>query len=391
MKIFKKEISNHALMYGGLITTFAFLYVATAFVSWYHAITFFNIANAIWLSFILSLVAEVGQASALFSLLLTENKTKWLTWVVMVILTALQVVGNVDSSYDWISKHGEGVESFRKSILFWVQTENNDMFKVIIAWITGALLPIIALSMTALVAQNLELKSQDAKTKLDNDKNPEDKVKESKASIIDAKDIISEVSKIRPTQEDLEKLENLLKDKKPIEKVPPEEKITNIDVPLFKSPEVFTTEREINEKPSIDQILADLTPEAKEYLKTKLIGDISTSEQLANEEVGSYLNEDAAILIPENSVGEQERIAPTNEVNAPDYLSPEVQKERLESLVKESQSEPLEVVIGHTNGLVEAVEVSPPVQDSSEEEKKRIEEERLERIRAAARENSKKK
>jgi hypothetical protein len=241
MKLFKKEISRQRLLYGGLITTFTILYVATAFVSWYHAITFFNIANAIWLSYILSFVAEVGQASALFSLLLTENKKEWLTWFVMVILTMLQVIGNVESSYDWIIKHGDGVESFRKSILFWVQTENTDTFKIIIAWITGAVLPVIALSMTALVAQNLDLNVHKAKTKLDDDSeseinsnlnqewrvvdgkmNPEhkkfveeqSKINESQISdpvkpiepLIDAKDLISEISRIRPTKEDLDEL-----------------------------------------------------------------------------------------------------------------------------------------------------------------------------------------
>ena len=150
MKLFSKEISREKVLYGGLIITFAVLYLATAFVSWYHAITFFNIANAVWLSVILSFVAEIGQASALFSILLT-HKQKFLTWGVMVILTTLQVIGNVVSSYDWIITHNSaGVEGFQKSILFWMQTTDSEVFKVVIAWISGALLPIIALSMTAL-------------------------------------------------------------------------------------------------------------------------------------------------------------------------------------------------------------------------------------------------
>ena len=62
------------ILYWGLIITFAVLYLATAFVSWYHAISFFNISNPTWLSVILSFVAEVGQASVLFSILLTNNK-----------------------------------------------------------------------------------------------------------------------------------------------------------------------------------------------------------------------------------------------------------------------------------------------------------------------------
>lgn len=155
MNLFKKD--RKTLLYGGLIITFIILYVATAFVSWYHAITFFNIANAVWLSVILSFVAEIGQASVLFAILLTKNKYKFLPWAIMIILTSLQVIGNVVSSYKYIIvSNSLDFEYFQKSILFWVQTANPEMFKVIIAWISGGILPLIALSMTALVAENMQ-------------------------------------------------------------------------------------------------------------------------------------------------------------------------------------------------------------------------------------------
>jgi hypothetical protein len=406
MKIFKKEVSRQKLLYGGLIATFAILYGATAFVSWYHAVTFFNIANAIWLSYILSFVAEVGQASALFSLLLTENKKEWLTWFVMVILTMLQVIGNVESSYDWIIKHGDGVESFRKSILFWVQTENTDTFKVIIAWITGAVLPVIALSMTALVAQNLDLNVHKAKTKLDDDSKPEvqpdeklewrvvdgkmnpdhikfvedqTKINESKISdpnvkpnepVIDAKDLISEISRMRPTKEDLDELEKLLNAKKPIEKVPPEEEIKEDD---FKAEqEKIEKERNYsNEVPPVDQ----LTKDEAELEVIPHFSDEEVYKMNEDERENSYqedsdaLDEDVENLIPEGPTGDNGIEAGIGTSGTP---------------INE------EVVITHNNGLVEAIVETPP-ENKDEEEKKRIEEERLERIRAIARDNLKKK
>ena len=115
MKLFKKNYDREDLLHLGLIVTFAILYVATAFVSFYHAITFFHIANAIWLSIILSFVAEIGQASVLFSILLTDNRNKFLPWVIMIILTSLQVIGNVVSSFDWIVTHNDaGLENFKR-------------------------------------------------------------------------------------------------------------------------------------------------------------------------------------------------------------------------------------------------------------------------------------
>jgi hypothetical protein len=219
-----KNFDRNKWLYNGLIVTFIILYAVTAFVSFYHAITFFNIANAVWLSVLLSFVAEIGQASVLFGILLSENKNKFLSWFVMIILTSLQVIGNVVSSFDWIINHNDvGLAGFQRSILFWVQTGGDqETFRVIVAWISGALLPVIALSMTALVAQNINLRDEEKKRPKKDAELPSGYTI-SQEPVVDARDIISEVSKIRPTQEDLENLSRILEKKVPINEVPKEE------------------------------------------------------------------------------------------------------------------------------------------------------------------------
>jgi hypothetical protein len=155
MQIFKNK---NKLLYLSLIWTFVILYFSTAFVSWYHSITFFNTANPVWLSVILSFVAEIGQASVLIAILLTKNKNKLLPWFIMIILTTLQIIGNVVSSYKFIATSTSlDYLYFQKSILFWVEDTNSETFKIIISWISGGILPIVALSMTALVADNIKL------------------------------------------------------------------------------------------------------------------------------------------------------------------------------------------------------------------------------------------
>ena len=131
-------------------------------VSFYHAIEFFNLSNNPWLSVILSLVAEIGQATVLFSLLMSSNnRSKIMPWVVMFILTALQVVGNVFSCYTFIEEaDSERFIYFQKSILFFLDESPQNM-KVIVEWITGSLLPIIALCLTSLVAESLHHKDED--------------------------------------------------------------------------------------------------------------------------------------------------------------------------------------------------------------------------------------
>jgi len=155
-KLSKFKITNKGL-YWGLILTFALLYLCVGFVSTLHSITFFNLANTMGLAVLLGLTYEVGQASVLFSILMSEkNKGKFLPWALMVLLTALQVTANVYASFKFMANSGStDYVYWQKSILFGVQAPNAEMYQVIISWIAGALLPIVALGMTALVAQNM--------------------------------------------------------------------------------------------------------------------------------------------------------------------------------------------------------------------------------------------
>ena len=84
---------------------FIVLYTAIAFVSTYHAIAFFSLSNPVWLAVILAVAFEVGQAGVLFSILTNTDKDdrRSLPWILMGILTVVQVLGNVFSSYQYIA------------------------------------------------------------------------------------------------------------------------------------------------------------------------------------------------------------------------------------------------------------------------------------------------
>ena len=151
------KITNKGL-YWGLIVTFALLYLCVGFVSTLHSITFFNLANTVGLAVLLGITYEIGQASVLFSILMTKNKDKFLPWALMFLLTALQVTANVYASFKFMANSGsDDWQYWQKSILIGVQAENAEMYQVIISWIAGALLPIVALGMTALVANNIKM------------------------------------------------------------------------------------------------------------------------------------------------------------------------------------------------------------------------------------------
>lgn len=159
-----------------LIILFSLLYIAVGFVSTYHAIAFFAISNSNWLAVILAIAFEVGQAAVLFSLLTNKTK-KIMPWILMCVLTLVQVIGNVFSSYQYMMLNStDQIKYFTDSVLFFLQDPDPKVNQVMISYITGAILPIVSLCMTSMVVDAAEL----------------DKVEEKEEVITDSETITSE-------------------------------------------------------------------------------------------------------------------------------------------------------------------------------------------------------
>ena len=112
---------NKKTLYNIFIWTFIVLYACTALISCIHAVDFFSIGNVSWMSIMLACVFELGQATVLASLLLSDNKNKIMPWVLMVILTTVQVIGNVYSCFKFISLSEINYYQYlQKPLLFWI-------------------------------------------------------------------------------------------------------------------------------------------------------------------------------------------------------------------------------------------------------------------------------
>lgn len=134
-----------------MIILFSLLYIAVGFVSTYHAIAFFAISNASWLAVILAIAFEIGQAAVLFSLLTSKTK-KVMPWILMGVLTLVQVLGNVFSSYQYMMLNSvDQIKYFTDSVMFFLQDPDPKVNQVMISYITGAILPIVSLCMTSMV------------------------------------------------------------------------------------------------------------------------------------------------------------------------------------------------------------------------------------------------
>ena len=149
-----------------LIILFTVLYASVAFVSTWHAIAFFGLSNNTFLSVMLAVTFEVGQAAVLFALLSKAMNQNWLPWTLMSVLTLVQVLGNVFSSYRYmVTENADQITYFTKSVLFFVQSPNPDFNYVMISYITGAILPIVSLCMTAMVVNMMDKKDKEVKPK----------------------------------------------------------------------------------------------------------------------------------------------------------------------------------------------------------------------------------
>lgn len=220
----KKYLTKRNLYIG----MFVILYLLVGLVSLFHSFAFFGLANNGPMSIMLGCCFEIGQVAVLMSLLTSKkDRGRVMPWILMGILTIVQIIGNIFSSYKYMMTNATSdLVYFKDPIFVWTDLPDN-ITTVIVTYIIGAILPIIALCMTSMVSNyimdddpndNKKLINQvemnhnkgDGKNdlpevKTERDEEPTREVVETndgKESIYDNnEDIKSEVSKLEEEQE----------------------------------------------------------------------------------------------------------------------------------------------------------------------------------------------
>ena len=83
-------------------------------------------------------------------------------WILMGVLTFVQVLGNIFSSYSWMMVNStDQIKYFTDSVLFFLQDPDPKVNQVMISYITGAILPIVALCMTSMIVDTGVKESND--------------------------------------------------------------------------------------------------------------------------------------------------------------------------------------------------------------------------------------
>ena len=152
------------------VSTFILLYIGVALVSTLHAFEFFKLTNTAWIAAVLAGSFEIGQAAVLFSILTTkEERGKVMPWVLMLILTVVQIIGNVYACYRYVVTNSmDMLRYFREPIFIWTKLPD-EQSTVILTYIASSILPIVALCMTAMITSFLNNGKKDEK-----DKTPEE-------------------------------------------------------------------------------------------------------------------------------------------------------------------------------------------------------------------------
>lgn len=122
-----------------VISTFVVLYLIVSVISTIHVIDFFQLSNPDWLAISLAIGFEVGAAASLASLIVLDKVNKGVVWILFLVLTAMQAMGNTYYAYAHL-------KDFTKwSELFGLVEEDLIYQKRVISVISGAILPFVAL------------------------------------------------------------------------------------------------------------------------------------------------------------------------------------------------------------------------------------------------------
>lgn len=122
-----------------IIGTFVSLYLLVSIISTIHVIDFFALSNPYWLAVSLAIGFELGAAASLASLITLDKMNKTIVWSLFITITLMQMQGNMYYAFQNLADYDGWVQ------LFDLIEEDVNTQKRILAFVSGAILPLVAL------------------------------------------------------------------------------------------------------------------------------------------------------------------------------------------------------------------------------------------------------
>jgi len=139
-----------------VIGTFITLYALVSVISTIHVIDFFELSNPYWLAVTLAIGFEIGAAASLASLVILKKMNKTLVWALFITITLMQMQGNMYYAFINLTDFGSWAE------LFDLIDEDIIDQKRILAFVSGAILPLIALGFIKSLVDYIKPEDEDS-------------------------------------------------------------------------------------------------------------------------------------------------------------------------------------------------------------------------------------
>jgi hypothetical protein len=203
-----------------IISIFVGLYAMVSVISTIHVIDFFRLSNPNWLAVTLAIAFEVGAAASLAAIIILDKTSRGLVWALFVTITLMQMMGNMYFAYTHLTDYKSWSE------LFGLIEEEPIFQKRILALVSGAILPLVALGfikslvdyirpskveeIKAIIEEREEIQTEIAKEVIEDFVPSEEATEEQIAEIEEMKQevlaiendsTLSEKEKIRKTEE----------------------------------------------------------------------------------------------------------------------------------------------------------------------------------------------
>ena len=151
------------IVHNFIIGTFVGLYVLTSLISTIHVIDFFELSNPRWMAITLAVAFELGAAASLASIIVLDKMNKTLIWSLFISITLFQMQGNMYYAF-------KSIESFEIWAQLFDLVEMEPLSqKRIMAGISGAILPLIALGFIKSLVDYIKPDVEEAANEHSND------------------------------------------------------------------------------------------------------------------------------------------------------------------------------------------------------------------------------
>ena len=194
-----------------IISAFLIPIITVALVSISHVTKWYGISNPISWAIYLSIGIEIAALSALAAISADMGRKVYFPFG---IVTLIQFIGNIYFAYSYIDITSQAFISWVELVsplIEFIGVDPTDMVghKRFLAFFAGGMLPIISLSFLHMLVKFTQSEKNTVEVEQPVVKDTPEPVGE-ETPVVDAKDIVGEVSRVRISQEDLDILEKLL-------------------------------------------------------------------------------------------------------------------------------------------------------------------------------------